>query len=70
MRSVFPNATVLVSASVEVAGAKIWGSPVTPLAGAGFGVSSATDRRRLYSTIRGETDIHDLRASELEMVSP
>ncbi|QNI31400.1 metallophosphoesterase [Alloacidobacterium dinghuense] len=44
-RSLLSNATVLINQSVEVDGLRIWGSPVTPLANAAFGVSSAEDRR-------------------------
>jgi Icc-related predicted phosphoesterase len=56
-RSLLSNATVLINQSVEIAGLKIWGSPVTPLAHTGFGMPSAADRRRLYSTIPEDTDI-------------
>jgi Icc-related predicted phosphoesterase len=56
-RSPLSNATVLVNGSVDIAGLRIWGSPVTPLANTAFGLPSAADRRRLYSTIPDDTDV-------------
>jgi Icc-related predicted phosphoesterase len=57
-RSLLSNATVLINESAEeVAGLKLWGSPVVPLSGTAFGMTSAADRRRLYSTIPDDTDI-------------
>lgn len=56
-RSLLSNATVLINESVEISGLKIWGSPVTPLYGGAFGMSSAEDRRRLYARIPADTDI-------------
>jgi Icc-related predicted phosphoesterase len=56
-RSLLSNATVLINESVEISGLKIWGSPVTPLYGGAFGMSSAEDRRRLYAQIPADTDI-------------
>jgi Icc-related predicted phosphoesterase len=51
------NAILLLSESVTVAGVKIWGSPVTPLAGGAFGISEEAHRERLYGTIPPDTDI-------------
>jgi Icc-related predicted phosphoesterase len=55
-RSMLSNATVLINEGIEIEGLRIWGSPVTPLSGGAFGLSSAEDRRRLYAQI-GKTDV-------------
>ena len=36
---------------------RIWGSPVTPMYGGAFGLSSAKDRKRLYAQIPLDTDV-------------
>jgi len=56
-RSLLGNATVLINESIEVDGLRIWGSPVMPLANVAFGMSSAEDRRRLYTQIPKNTDV-------------
>lgn len=56
-RSLLSNATVLINEGIEIEGLQIWGSPVTPLANAAFGVSSADDRRRLYTQIPENADL-------------
>jgi Icc-related predicted phosphoesterase len=56
-RGLISNARLLINESVEVKGLKIWGSPVTPLYGAAFGLISDRDRTRLYAQIPGDTDI-------------
>jgi Icc-related predicted phosphoesterase len=56
-RSLLPNATVLIDEEIEIEGLRIWGSPVTPLYGGAFGMSSDRDRRRLYSGISEDVDI-------------
>ncbi len=56
-RSLLDNAIVLVNESAEVEGLKIWGSPITPLYGGAFGLSSAEDRRRLYGQIPEDIDV-------------
>jgi Icc-related predicted phosphoesterase len=56
-RSMLSNAVVLINESVEIDGLRIWGSPVTPLSGGAFGLSSADDRRRLYAGISKGTDV-------------
>jgi Icc-related predicted phosphoesterase len=56
-RRLISNATVLINEAVEIAGLKIWGSPVTPLYGGAFGLSSPADRTRLYAGIPEEVDI-------------
>jgi Icc-related predicted phosphoesterase len=56
-RSLISNATVLINEGIEIQGLRIWGSPVTPLYGGAFGVSSAEDRRRLYARIPENTDV-------------
>jgi Icc-related predicted phosphoesterase len=56
-RRLISNATVLINEGVEIAGLKIWGSPVTPLYGGAFGLSSPVDRASLYAKIPGDVDI-------------
>jgi Icc-related predicted phosphoesterase len=56
-RSLISNATVLINEGIEIQGLRIWGSPVTPLYGSAFGLSSVEDRRRLYAQIPEDTDI-------------
>jgi len=56
-RSLISNATVLVNDGVEIMGIKIWGSPTTLAMGGAFSMSSARDRRILYSRIPGDTDV-------------
>jgi Icc-related predicted phosphoesterase len=56
-RSLLRNATVLINEGVAIEGLRIWGSPVTPLYGGAFGLSSADDRGRLYARIPQETDL-------------
>jgi hypothetical protein len=51
------NATVLINEGIEIDGLRIWGSPVTPLYGGAFGLSSAADRRRVYARIPEDTDV-------------
>ena len=48
---------MLINEGVEIAGLKIWGSPVTPLYGGAFGLSSPADRARLYTGIPEDVDI-------------
>jgi Calcineurin-like phosphoesterase len=55
-RSMLTNALVLLNEGTEIEGLRIWGSPVTPLYGGAFGLSSAVDRRQLYAQIRENTD--------------
>jgi hypothetical protein len=50
-RFLLDNATVLINEGIEIDGVQIWGSPVTPLYGGAFGLSSAADRRRVYARI-------------------
>jgi predicted phosphohydrolase len=56
-RSLLRNATVLLNEGTEIDGLRIWGSPVTPLYGGAFGLSSAQDRRRVYARIPEDTDV-------------
>jgi Icc-related predicted phosphoesterase len=56
-RSLLSNATVLINEGIEIDGLRIWGSPVTPLYGGAFGLSSAADRRRVYARIPEDTDV-------------
>jgi Icc-related predicted phosphoesterase len=56
-RSLLSNATVLINEGIEIEGLRIWGSPVTPMYGGAFGLSSAKDRKRLYAQIPLDTDV-------------
>jgi Icc-related predicted phosphoesterase len=55
--SLLDNATVLINEGIEIHGLRIWGSPVTPLYGGAFGMSSAADRKKLYGQIPTDTDV-------------
>jgi Icc-related predicted phosphoesterase len=56
-RSLLSNATLLINEGVEIEGLRLWGSPVTPMYGGAFGMSSAKDRRRLYGQIPQDIDV-------------
>src|ERR1700756_2171836 len=56
-RSLLSSATVLINECIEAHGLTIWGSPVTPLTNAAFGMPAAEDRRQLYARIPENTDI-------------
>lgn len=56
-RSMLSNAIVLIDEGIEIEGLRIWGSPVTPLSGVAFGMSSAAERRRLYAQIPEGTGV-------------
>jgi Icc-related predicted phosphoesterase len=56
-RFLLSNATVLINEGIEIEGLRIWGSPVTPLYGGAFGLSSAKDRKRLYAQIPQDIDV-------------
>jgi len=56
-RSVLSNATVLINEGIEIEGLRLWGSPVTPMYGGAFGLSSAKDRERLYAQIPEDIDV-------------
>jgi len=56
-RSLLSNATVLINEGTEIEGLRIWGSPVTPMYGGAFGVSSAVDRKKLYAQIPWDIDV-------------
>ena len=51
------NASVLINEGIEIEGLRLWGSPVTPLYGGAFGLSSAKDRKRLYAQISEDIDV-------------
>lgn len=55
-RSLLSSATVLINEAVEIAGLRIWASPVTR-SGLAFCIKSDEDRRRLYADIPGDTDV-------------
>jgi predicted phosphohydrolase len=56
-RFMLDQAIVLINEGTEVEGLRIWGSPVTPLYGGAFGLSSAKDRKRLYARIPWDIDV-------------
>jgi Icc-related predicted phosphoesterase len=56
-RSLLSNATLLINEGVEIEGLRIWGTPVTPMYGGAFGLSSAKDRKRLYAQIPQDIDV-------------
>jgi Icc-related predicted phosphoesterase len=56
-RGAIMNAELLVGSGVEIAGLKIWGSPVTPLYGGAFSLSSADERKRHWAKIPENLDI-------------
>jgi Icc-related predicted phosphoesterase len=56
-RSLLSNATVLINESIEIDALHIFGGPTTVHYGGAFGVSSASDRARLWSRIPRNTNI-------------
>src|SRR6202008_462510 len=56
-RLLLSNATLLINQAIQVEGIRIWGSPVTPLYGGAFGMSSTADRKWLYAQIPDDTDV-------------
>jgi len=56
-RAIIKNATLLVDSGIDIAGLRIWGSPVTPLYGGAFGMSSSADRKRHWARVPDDTDI-------------
>jgi hypothetical protein len=56
-RPAISNATLLIDAGIEIEDIRIWGSPVTPLYGGAFGMSSGSDRKRVWAKIPDGTDI-------------
>jgi Icc-related predicted phosphoesterase len=56
-RLMLDNAVVLINEGTEIEGLRIWGSPVTPLYGGAFGLSSEKDRKRLYGQIPQDIDV-------------
>jgi Icc-related predicted phosphoesterase len=56
-RSMLNNALVLLNEGTAIEELRIWGSPVTPLYGGAFGLSSGEDRKRLYAQIPENTDV-------------
>jgi Icc-related predicted phosphoesterase len=55
-KSRLSNATVLINEGVGIAGLKFWGTPINSV-GPAFCVSSAEERRRIFSTIPDDTDV-------------
>jgi Icc-related predicted phosphoesterase len=56
-RNLISNATVLINEGIEILGLHIFGSPIIPLYGGAFGLSSPADRTKLYATIPKDVDI-------------
>jgi Icc-related predicted phosphoesterase len=56
-RFMLDKAIVLINEGTEIEGLRIWGSPVTPLYGGAFGLSSPKDRKRLYGQIPRDIDV-------------
>jgi Icc-related predicted phosphoesterase len=56
-RFMLDNAVVLINEGTEIEGLRLWGSPVTPMYGGAFGLSSAKDRKRLYARIPQDIDV-------------
>jgi hypothetical protein len=51
------NATLLLNEGITIEGINLWASPITPLSGGAFGLSSEAERERVFNTIPGDTDI-------------
>lgn len=56
-RAAIMNATLLVNDGIEIRGIRIWGSPVTPLYGGAFALTSADDLKRHWAHIPKNLDI-------------
>jgi Icc-related predicted phosphoesterase len=56
-RSLLDNANVLMNESIVVEGLRIHGSPMTPLLGTAFGMSSPADRKSHWSKVPDDTDV-------------
>jgi Icc-related predicted phosphoesterase len=56
-RFMLDNANVLINEGIQIEGLRLWGSPVTPMYGGAFGLSSAKDRKRLYAQIPPNIDV-------------
>jgi Icc-related predicted phosphoesterase len=56
-RSLLDNANVLIDEGIEIEGLQIYGSPMTPLFGTAFGMSSPNDRKRHWSKVPDDTDV-------------
>ena len=57
LRDEITNAELLINHGIEIAGVRIWGSPVTPLYGGAFGKSNPQDRKRHWGQITDGIDI-------------
>ena len=57
MRDAISNAVLLIDGGIEIAGVKVWGSPVTPLYGGAFGILKSEDRKRHWAQVPDGTDI-------------
>jgi len=56
-RSLLSNATVLINEGINVHGLRLWGTPITPMYGGAFGLSSEQDRKKVYAQIPQDTDV-------------
>jgi hypothetical protein len=57
LRSLTPNATVLINEPLDIRGLKVFASPTIPLFGTAFGIAKPEDRSRLYAQIPLDTDV-------------
>lgn len=76
-RSLLSNATVLIDEAIEIDGLRIYGSPLTPLYGGAFGVSSADERTKRWARIPPAIDVlvthgppYGIMDSSLELPTP
>ena len=51
LRDQITNGQLLVNSGIELEGLRIWGSPVTPLAGGAFGIEEAKERERHWARV-------------------
>jgi len=56
-RALVSNAAVLINEGIEIAGLRIWGSPVTHGSGPAFPMASTEDRQKLYARVPKDTEI-------------
>lgn len=56
-RTLTSSATVLIEEALTIKGLKIWGSPITSLYGAAFGISDPAKRAAHYASIPSDTHI-------------
>jgi Icc-related predicted phosphoesterase len=57
LRDEITNAELLIAEGIEIAGLKIWGSPVTPLERGAFGISKPGERKQYWAQVPDGLDI-------------